>query len=183
MRERLRQLESAEALQKQASRHPKLAQEEQTNPIDALLARSGLPERAQSWLRQHPEFLIDPRKNSSLQYHHFAVADEHEPYSAEYYQRMETLLGLRPDVSAPPVRSAEPAPQLRRQQSPVGISAPPTRETPSWSSGRRDSETRMTLTAQDRELAAMWNISEQDYLKAKARVAREREQGFHNERG
>jgi hypothetical protein len=176
MKQRLAELQRAETVQRQAAAHPQMAQEEQTNPIDALLSRSGLPERAQTWLRAHPEFLTDARKNSALQHHHWTCADECEPYSDEYYNKMESLLGLR---SAPKMPSRAPEPQQRQASAPV--SAPVSRESPSWSSGRPASESTLKLTAQDRELAAMWNLSEQEYLAAKQRVAREKAAGFHQD--
>jgi hypothetical protein len=176
MRQRLRELENAEVIQRQAS-HPQMAQEEQANPIDALLANSGLPERAQDWLRAHPEFVTDARKNSALQHHHWTCADECEPYSDKYYNKMESLLGLRPP--AKPTRTVEPAPS--RQQLPAGVSAPVSREPASWSSGRPLSESTLRLTQQEMDLAATIGITPQQYLEGKRRMMREKSAGLHDD--
>jgi hypothetical protein len=180
MRERLRELENAETRQAVAS--PQMAQE-QANPIDALLARSGLPEAAQSWLRAHPEYLADAKKNSELQYRHWIVKEETgEEFTPAYYEAMERHLGLRSDAPAQPaMRTAELAPP-RRQTMGV-LSAPISRESLSWSTGRPVNSGRVTLTPADLENAKLWGLTPQQLLEGKIKHEKEKAQGLRNERG
>jgi hypothetical protein len=56
--------------------------------------------------------LVDARKNSALQYHHWRAAEEHEPFSDGYFSRMEELLlGVRPTPIEP-----QPEPQSDNSQ-------------------------------------------------------------------
>jgi len=48
------------------------------------------------WLREHPDWVTDPRKNAKLTgAHHLAVGDGLEPDSAEYFSYVEKTIGLR----------------------------------------------------------------------------------------
>ena len=180
MQQRLKELQQAETVQQTVARNPQLASEpKQDDPLNALLANSGLPERAQDWLRSHPEFVTDARKNSALQHYHWTCADECEPYSDEYYNKMESLLGLRPPAQ-PAMRTAEPV-APRRQATGGPVSAPPTREPPSWSSGRRASETRTKLTAEQVDMAHACGITVEEYARQVERMNREKAAGLHQD--
>ena len=89
---------------------------------------------------------------------------------------METHLGLRDE--APPQRSTHPA--APRQNRGPAVSAPPTRETLSLSTGRPVSDVR--LSAEERELAATLGLSDNQYAEGKRRMMREKGEGFHDDR-
>jgi hypothetical protein len=190
MRERLRQLENAEVLQKQAASHPQLATEpKQDDPLEAAIAP--FPDTAKAWLRQHRELLFDPRMNAAMQHYHWIARDEAEEYSPAYFERLEHHLGLRPVQDGPngqvaqmdrsPIERAKQTlnPQPQRQAS-APVSAPVSRESPSWSSGRPASETTLKLTPQEAELAATIGITPQQYLEGKKRMLREKGEGYHD---
>jgi hypothetical protein len=180
MRQRLAELERAETVQRQAVSHPQLATEPPHDPLEAALAP--FPDTAKEWLRAHREILSDPRANAALQHFHYVAKEESgEEYSPAYFERLEHHLGLRsaaapePDVSNETI--AQPAP---RRQSGGPVSAPVSRESPSWSSGRPASESRVNLTGQELELAHTLGLSPQEYLEGKKRMLREKQAGLHD---
>jgi hypothetical protein len=137
-------------------------------------------ERDLEFLRSRPGVEKDPRLPVVAQA--FAATLGHA--TDEYYAALDHAFPVartepNPEVSEPP--RIDPPKAVVPQQQQTHYSAPPTRETASWSNGKPASENRVTLTAQDRELAAMWGLSEKEYLVAKERVAREKAAGFHNE--
>lgn len=119
-----------------------------------------MPQTAKNWLRKHPEYLYDNRKNAKIQSLHWDVVDEgHEPFSDDYYVVLEEKLGMREPqmVIQEEELDDEPAPPVRRS----AVSAPPSRQTPS-STGRRD-DGRVTLTPAQKEAAKISGVSEKDY--------------------
>ncbi len=60
------------------------------------------------------------------------------------------------------------------------VSAPPSRETPSWSNGSPSSRSsRITLTPQQKEAARIAGISEEDYARGLTRLAQEKSKGHY----
>lgn len=65
-----------------------------TDPVEAYAA--GRTEQTANWLREHREFVIDPRKNQKLTAaHHDAVADGLSPDTPEYFDHVEKFIGLK----------------------------------------------------------------------------------------
>lgn len=63
------------------------------DPVEAYVANRKEP--AQKWLRAHPEFVTDQRKNNRLlAAHHDAIAEDINEGSPEYFEHLETKLGL-----------------------------------------------------------------------------------------
>jgi hypothetical protein len=188
LRARLREMENAEGITRAAlSQQQPLATEQPlpTEPIaieqepeqqpltvEQIIEGSGLPERAQRWLRQHTDYVLDPVKNARIQkLHHVAEYQAGSEYTDMYFERLETLLGLKPEtngngaqqptqpaVQRQPVRQSAPV----RQQGAVPVSAPPHRDVPSFSTGRSQN-VRRPLTEAQREMARASGISEQEY--------------------
>jgi hypothetical protein len=173
-----RHAEAQELIRAQMAQPVQPEQQPSADPVEVLLAQSGLPERAQIWLRAHPEYLVDARKNSVVQYHHYQVAEQHEPFSDAYFDAMEVALGLRSPAQpnghdatseppatnnpAPPARKpvvarrttepSEPAPVPQPTYSGPPISAPPSRETHSMVTGQ-SRPSRITLSAEEQQIA------------------------------
>lgn len=126
---------------------------QQQSPVDPL-ENSGLPDRAKSWLRAHPDYLSDQRKNAKIQSLHWDVLDEgHDPFSRDYFESLEQHLGLQKvNDTAPSSRSASM------------VTAPVTREAPSATSGSGRTS-KVTLTPQQKEAAKIAGISEVEYAK------------------
>src|SRR5262249_24406561 len=158
----------------------RLAAEPQPEPQAPTLEEciAHLPERVQRWYRSHPDFLTDPEKAAKVQYcHHVARRETGEEITPAYYDRMESMLGLAPSttgqarpIERPPVapapRRTEPVRQQQRSAAPV--SAPPSREPASFSTGRPISH-RAPLTKEELEIAQASGISADEYQRQKER--------------
>ena len=120
------------------------------------LERSQIPQIAKNWLRSHPEYYTDPRKNAKIQALHWDVIDEgYAAWSPGYFESIERHLGLR---------DAEPQPQTEQpQQRNSIVSAPVSREVPTGKLNQRSG--RVTLTKDQVEAAKMSNITEAEYAK------------------
>lgn len=138
------------------------------------------PERAKGWVRDDPKFITDPEQSARLNYaHHFAVRETGENGTPRYYFAMESLLELP---------QAEPSPQPQQQQAsapsrPAGaanVSAPPSRESPSMSTGRPVVSSKVTLSAEEREVARASGLSDEQYARGKQRMLREKAAGMHD---
>jgi hypothetical protein len=171
IRQRLAEMNHAQELTRASTQQqPQLAEPEQPqDPVELVLANSGLPERACVWLRQHPEYMSDPEKNSELQFrHHQARREAGSEFTDEYYDCMDRLLGLRQQAqpngngSLQPAAQRQPAPVRQQQRVGAPVSAPPTREIPSMSTGR-PSTFRAPLTAAQKEIARSSGISDREY--------------------
>jgi len=170
IQERLAELERAESVS-QEPQPPQFATEQPLSQLEQALAT--VPEAARDWLRSHPQYLMDPEKNAHIQHAHLVAAREtgDEEFGAHYYERLEHHLGLRPQRQPQPQqteRRAAPRPAVRQQTS---VSAPPTRDSVSLSTGRPTGG-RVQLSGEEREFAAMLGLSESDYAAEKLRMRR-----------
>jgi len=166
---RILQLENGkDALERQIKEQPKPVERTQ-NTGDAL-DNTTLPPLAKQWLRSHPEYLSDARKNAKIQNLHWDVVEEgHAPYSEGYFEVMEQRLGMRP----------VPKKEVEVEDEPVNAravySAPPTRDVPT-SEGKR-SGTTLTLTAAQKEAAKISGITEAEYVKNLLKLREEKANG------
>lgn len=65
-----------------------------SDPVEAYI--QGRTEPTAAWLREHREFVTDPRKNAKLTGAHYdAVGDGLSPDTTEYFEHVEKFLGLR----------------------------------------------------------------------------------------
>jgi hypothetical protein len=63
------------------------------DPVEAACA--GLSERSAQWLRKHPDYAVDPRKNAKIRAAHFdAVAEGLREDTPEYFAHVERKVGL-----------------------------------------------------------------------------------------
>lgn len=138
---------------------PVKTEQQAGDPVENYIQRSGLPDSAQNWMRKHREYLTDTRKNAQLQWlHHVAVDEGHKAFGPEYYEYIETELGLR---ERPKVETDDEPPQ--QQQRTSIVSAPVSREVPSGTGTRKNGK--ITLTEAQRESAKIAGVTEVEYAK------------------
>lgn len=127
--------------------------EELRGQAETAIAQFNAPERVKTWLRNHMDYMTDPRKNQRLQMLHDLVVEQgYEAYSEPYIARVEELLGMKPAGAVANGNGAHrPNPPPTRQAAPV--SAPPTREAPSMTTGRAPQSNKVTLSAEQQEIA------------------------------
>lgn len=72
-------------------------QQRPADPVEAYI--QGRTEPTANWLRQHREFVVDPRKNQKLTAaHHDAVAEGLSPDTTEYFTHVEKFIGVRKEA-------------------------------------------------------------------------------------
>jgi hypothetical protein len=179
IKQRLAELEHAEALSRQTIERAATPfaddPQPQLDPLEQALAN--VPEQARHWLRNHPQYLLDPEDNAHLQSAHYVAVEKTggEQFTPRYFRAMETHLGLRDEDV--PHRSTRPI--APRHRGPA-VSAPPTRDTLSLSTGRplRDGT---RLSAEELSLAATIGITPEEYRLGKERMMREKGEGYHEQ--
>jgi hypothetical protein len=193
LKQRLAEMERAEGMVREAVQQQPLAIEnepqQQPQTAEQIIASSGLPERAQAWLRRHPDYVTDPQKNAHIQGLHYAAAHQAggDPFSDLYFEKLENLLGFKQSNgngsyrSAPPSvqRQAAPVRQQRAAGGPV-MSAPPTRDVPSMSTGR-PTNVRRPLTQAQRDIAKNCGISDEKYQEQLEIMDRQKAAGMHQD--
>ena len=84
-------LEARKASPPEPSRQPP---PDQTDPVEAFISQRTEP--TQRWLRQHKDWITDPKKNARLTSAHYsAVAEGLTADTDEYFEHVETQIGLR----------------------------------------------------------------------------------------
>lgn len=171
----LARLQDGKVELEEAKKNPPKPQ--QTAPMDEL-DNTQLPDMAKRWLRSHPEYLRDPRKNAKLQALHWDVLDEgHKPFSKEYFESVEVHLGMRdaPETERDDDDEEGVAP---KRKGPV-VSAPVTRDPPGNNRPTRPSEVR--LTKAQAEAAKLAGITESEYSKQLLKMGKLKDEGYYGE--
>src|SRR5262245_38332334 len=177
LRKRLAEMERAESLQRE-QQQPHFAEEPQESqqPQDPLAL---LPPRVQRWYREHPELATDPERAAQVQYcHHVARRETGGEFTDPYFDRMEAMLfgatngraESRPSPAPSTPRQVEPPRQPAARMS-APVSAPPTREVPSMSTGRSPGY-RAPLSKDELEIAAACGQTPEQYQAQKERMMR-----------
>ena len=174
IKDRLSEMERAEALHREQQQPPQPRAAEPT-PLDAeeIIAGSNIPDLAKNWLRQHLEYVMDPVKNNTIiALHDVAKRQAGSEFTDDYFERMEDLLGIAPATNG---QAQRPTPQQqmppRQPMRPMAVSAPPSREVPSMSTGRAPSR-RAPLTRDELEIAAASGMTAEQYQAQKERMLR-----------
>ena len=113
-------------------------------PNDFETQIAALPQEAKTWLRGHQDFWTDPAKNRQLSsaYAYIVNIKRIPEYSKEFFDQLETELGLRAVPAAPA------SPEPRRS---MPVTAPVSRDVPTPSGQRTNA--RITLTPEERDIA------------------------------
>lgn len=167
---RLLQYEDAkvnlEAQAKAADARPQ-QQQQQADPLERL------PEPAKQWLRAHPEYLTDQRKNRKIQVlHDDALEQGHPEFSPAYFEFVETQLGMRQPKQSR--NDDDDSVSTRRERNTV--SAPVSREAVSMRDGRSIAH-RITLSPEQRSAAKIAGITEVEYAKQLIRLEKAKREG------
>lgn len=108
---------------------------------------AGLPQPAQQWLRNHPEFITDAAKNRKIQTVHGYLTDQKgiTAFSDAYFEALNNEFGFTQQQREP-----EPAPQPQPKRS-MPMAAPVSREVPAATGTRKQPS--MRLTEEERKIA------------------------------
>jgi hypothetical protein len=163
VKKQIRDLLAETSQHEDINRQP-VAIEPQDGSVEQTIANSGLPPRAQAWLRAHPDYITDAAKNERMQKMHYVA--EHQAggqaFTDAYFRELEGLLGFVPAAS----RSAA---LVRQQRVGAPVSAPPSRDSFSLSTGRPVGGP-MRLTAEEASFARSLGLTEQQYADNKRKM-------------
>jgi len=185
LRKRLAEMERAESLQRQQQQPPQHA-EPQAPP-----QQPEMPAHIQKWLEAHPQYLSnDPIAQAEINLATMKCVRDGLTWNDDnFIPTIERHLGLRQAQgnghaeSKPPPQQANVAPALRsapprepvrappRQEYSAPVSAPPTREVPSMSTGRSP-HYRAPLTRDELEIAVTCGQTPEQYQAQKERMMR-----------
>jgi len=197
---RLREMERAEQLNREAAQPPPHAAEPPQQQQPAM------PAHVATWLAEHPQYM-DPNDAVAQAEIHLATVkcmrDGKTWNDSDFIPTIERHLGLAPrsngahrpeavrvvgnpppfrnvSVSEPPSRYESPP--LRQQRSTVPVSAPPSRDIPSFQTGRPTGGP-VQLTPEQREAARFSGVSEQEYARQLIKMRRMQQNGELDDRG
>jgi hypothetical protein len=173
MMARLEETQRAAAIQREdINQQPRFAK----SNTEEIISATQLPERAKRWLREHPEYIQDISKNATIiALHDVAKRQAGSEWDDRYFEKMEGLLGLRPEpqrnsngTQQSTSRKSEP---VRQRYAGPPVSAMPSRDIPSMSSGRPTSY-HEPMTMQEAEIARASGISNDEYRMQKEKLMR-----------
>jgi hypothetical protein len=171
---KLVQLESGKSNMERAGK-PTPRPIESADPVERFV--KNMTPKSAAWVRAHPEFVRDPKKNRKmLAAHDLAMAD-YAPESDEYFESIERTLGVTQSAQPDPDPADDP---LTDAAKPTGRRTPPPAAPPSRSgTGRGGNSNIVTLTAAEVEIAEMNGMTPKEYALQKQRIAREKERGLN----
>jgi len=135
------------------------------DPVEALASQ--LSPRSADWVRRHPEYATDPRLyNKMLAAHNLAVADGINPDTDDYFSSIEDTLRIRSRDEYEDATSSAAKPLQRR-------SAPPAAPVSRSGTGTGTRPNRVTLTAEEREMARFMGMTPEEYGRNKLALKKE----------
>ena len=182
IKKRLAELDGAERLQQEAvDQQVRFAKERQQQVAQ-------LPEHIRRWAEANPRYLSDPIGQAELNVALMkATRDGKNWQDPDFIEVTERHLGIRQQPAKkqpvtshsyePPARQAAPVQRQPVRQAYRGppMSAPPTRDVPSYTTGRPPTDSR--LTAEEAQLAKSLGLSTEEYQHQKNRMLRLKEAG------
>lgn len=163
---KLLQLEQGKKALEEQPKQKIQPRQQSADPVEALATQ--LTPRSASWVRAHPECATNPRLYSKmLGAHNIAVSDDIKPDSDEYFEKIESLMGFTEPVETGVEDPTELAakPTQRRVAPPA---APVTR-----SGNGAGRPTIVRLTAAEREMAQMMQMTDEEYAKNKVALQKD----------
>ena len=135
-----------------------------SDPVEKLASQ--LTPRSAEWIRRNPDFARNPRMyQKMIAAHNLVTADEVRPDTDEYFSRVESILGVGgSDSDDSPMSSASKPTQKR---------SPPAAPVSRSGTGTGTRPNVVRLTAQEREIASMMGMTDQDYARNKLALQKE----------
>lgn len=129
------------------------------DPVEAFAAQC--TPRSADWVRAHPEYVTNPALQQQMfAAHQYAIAAGNPVDTPAYFSAVERVLGIEGQQSAPRAQQRASAPPA----------APVSRNGGGYSTGRT---THVTLTAAQREAAAMSGMTDREYARVLIQMRRE----------
>lgn len=178
---RKRELERGKADLEAAGKKPATRNEQHQDPVEDYIGQ--FSPRSQAWLRDHKDFVTDRKKNLlMIAADTKATASDIRPDTDEYFEFIETELGLRADDGNDGNDGEQPEPVVRQQPAPrrqaPSLAARPSRQPPA-ANGRQNPR-EVHLSAEEVEMAALSGLTRAEYAKNKLALAQQGKLGTNN---
>lgn len=135
-----------------------------SDPVESLASQ--LTPRSAEWIRRNPDYAKNPRLyQKMIAAHNLVTADEIRPDTDEYFARVESVLGINRTESDDSPMSSASKPTQRR--------SPPAAPVTRSGNGTGSRPNVVRLTAQEREIASMMGMTDQDYARNKLALQKE----------
>ena len=187
---RLREMERAEQLNRQPQQPPPQASElQQPQPQGPAM-----PPAVQKWLAEHPEYCDASDQVAQAEIYTATLKCNRDGKSWEqpdFIPTLERHLGIAPRTNGQTQPRPSPAPAApprydppvrRQQRSAVPMSAPPSRDVPSFQTGRPQGGP-VRLTPAQQEAARFSGISEAEYARQLVKMEQMKAAGELDDRG
>lgn len=164
---KLVQLETGKEAMEAEAKQPIKRMEATRDPVDAFASQ--LSPRSAAWVRAHPQFATDPRLTQKMVAAHNLVVGDIPADTDEYFDKVESLLGLKKpadDLQEDPMGEAAQVTQRRSGSPPA---APVSRS--GTGNGQRPNTIR--LSAAEVEMAEMTGLTPREYAEQKAKLQKE----------
>jgi len=163
---KLLQLEQGKQAMEQAPKQ-KAPDPVQSDPVEALASQ--LSPRSAQWVRAHPEYARNPNLyRKMIAAHELAMADVLTADTDDYFDSIELTLRVRKEAAPAADASADAAKVTQRRTAPP---AAPVSRSGTAGTGSRSNVVR--LTSDEREMAKMMGMTDQEYAKNKLALQRE----------
>ena len=164
---KLLQLEQGKQAMESRPKQTAPEQYRSSDPVEALASQ--LSPRSADWVRRNPQCVTDPRLYQKMvAAHNLAVADGYAPDTDDYFEQIESTLKInRREAPVQEDAMAEAAKPVQRRSSPPA--APVTRS----GNGTGSNSNRVRLTSDEREMASMMGMTDQEYAKNKLQLQKE----------
>lgn len=166
------QLEEGKRQMEEDARRPRPAPPPQiVDPVESMA--KNLSQRSADWVRAHPEFARNPKLTTKMvSAHNIALADDLQPDTDAYFDRVETILGLKrpPRAQAARIEAEGDDDPLSEASAPVQARQPAAAPVNASSNGSKLS---VRLSADQREMAANMGMTDQEYAKYFAALKKE----------
>lgn len=127
------------------------------DPVEAVASQLSAP--SANWVRAHPEYVTDQKLfNKMRRAHEDALDDGYKADSPEYFEYVESRLGIRQDNEEDDEAMSQAAKPSQRRSAP---SAAPTSRTAGSNMGSKNA---VRLTAAQREAAEISGLTEAEYM-------------------
>jgi hypothetical protein len=144
------------------------------DPVEALASQ--LTPRSADWVRRHPQCVTDQRLyQKMIAAHNLAVADGYVPDSDDYFDFIEDTMKLN--------QRAEPRREMRMEEDDSPLSsaatatkqrtAPPAAPVSRTASSGNPRQNVVRLSKDEREMAQMMGMTDQEYARNKAQLIKE----------
>jgi len=147
--------------------------------VEQTIDRMQLPDPIKTWVKDHPEYVTDARKNALIQKLHWDIVEDegHAPYSAPYIASMERHLGLSGAAPAAKHSLGRPVADDYADSGRGRIVSAPVSRDPMGAGGGSYNERpgRVTLSAQQIEAAKIAGVDLKTYAEQVLKL-RERKQ-------